>query len=139
MEIIKITPDKKRAKNILKMVLLLEKRITIQDPISMSALILTDYYEIIKELSTGIMYAEGYKTLSHKDLLGYVSKSLNKRESSIIDDLRVLRNRVSYDGFEIDPSYLERNEQDFRKIIIKLKEILDTKVRNGTGKTSSQG
>jgi hypothetical protein len=129
MEIIKIRPDKGRAKSILKMVDLLEKRIKLQDKKSMSALILVDYYEIIKEISTGIMHAEGFKTLSHKDLLEYVSRNLNQKEISILDDLRVLRNRISYDGFETDPSYLSRNEESFRKIIIKLKEILKEKVQ----------
>ncbi len=50
MDLIKITPDTEKAKNILKMISLLEERIQQQDKERMSALIITDYYEIIKEL-----------------------------------------------------------------------------------------
>ena len=39
MDLIKITPDKERAKSILKMVYLIEERIKIQDKNKMSALI----------------------------------------------------------------------------------------------------
>ena len=47
MDLIKITPNTERAKNILAMVSLLESRIKLQDPKTMSSLILADYYEKI--------------------------------------------------------------------------------------------
>ena len=59
MDLIKITPDKERIK--------------LQDRKRMTALILSDYYEIIKELSTALLLLDGYKTLSHKDLIDYVN------------------------------------------------------------------
>lgn len=74
MDLIKITPDKEKAKNFLKMIFLIEERIKIQDKEKMAALIIVDYYEIIKELITSILLAEGYKTLSHKDLMDYTQK-----------------------------------------------------------------
>jgi len=51
-ELIKVTPDKEKVKNILKMASLIEERITIQDKKKMTALIIADYYEIVKELIT---------------------------------------------------------------------------------------
>ncbi len=131
MEIIKITPDKQRAKSIFNMVILLEKRIQLQDSKTMSSLILFDYYEVVKELVTGILFADGYKTLSHKNLFEYLSanyKEFNSNELSLLDDLRILRNRIAYEGFNAPFSYLEMNEETFKIIIKKLKNLLEKKI-----------
>lgn len=132
MDLIKITSDKEKAKNILKMISLIEERIKIQDKIRLSALILSDYYEIIKELITAILLIDGYKTLSHKDLIDYLKKEyleFSSYEISVLDDLRVLRNRITYEGFFVEPSYLNRNESLFRIIIKKLKTLILTKLK----------
>jgi hypothetical protein len=42
--------------------------------------------------------------------------------------LRVLRNRVAYEGFFIDVSYLDRNEILFKEMINKLKKIISKKI-----------
>lgn len=98
----------------------------------MTALIIADYYEIIKELITAILLLDGYKTLSHKDLIDYLQKKYSEfstGEISVLDDLRILRNRVAYDGFFIEISYLDRNEILFKTIIQKLKILIDKKLR----------
>ncbi|MFH1823509.1 MAG: hypothetical protein ABH817_02230 [archaeon] len=129
MDLIKITPDKERAKSILKMVSLIENRIKIQDKKKMAALILVDYYEIIKELLTALLLIDGFKTLSHKDLINYFKKKYSKvQDSFILDNLRGLRNRVAYEGFFIDPSYLSRNENSFKSIIKILKDLINKKL-----------
>jgi len=131
MNLIKITPDKEKAKNILKMVSLLETRISKQDKRKMTALVITDYYEVIKELITAILLADGYKTLSHKDLIDYIQwkySEFSAYEISLLDALRILRNRVSYEGFFVDFSYLNRNEALFKKLIRKLKEVVIKKL-----------
>jgi len=132
MDLIKITPDKEKAINILKMNSLLKDRIKAQDKEKMSALIVADYYEIVKELITAVLLIDGYKTLSHKDLIDYLKekyKEFSSHEFSILDDLRVLRNRVAYDGFFIDFSYLKRNEGNFKIIINKLELLVERKLR----------
>ena len=132
MDLIKITPDKEKARNILKMVSLIEERIKEQNRIKMSALIIADYYEIIKELITAILLTDGYKTLSHKDLIDYIKEKyleFNTYEISVFDDLRILRNRVAYEGFFVEPSYLNRNEVNFKKIIHKLKSVIERKLK----------
>lgn len=131
MDLIKITPDKEKAKSIIKMVSLIEERIKSQEKSKMAALIIADYYEIIKELITAILLVDGYKTLSHKDLIDYIKgkyKEISSYEISIMDDLRVLRNRISYEGFFIEPSYLKRNEQPFILLISKLKKLIEEKL-----------
>ena len=133
MEIIKITPDKERAKSILKMTCLIEERIKIQNKEKMAALIITDYYEIIKELITAILLIDGYKILSHKDLIDYLKEKyfdkFNAYDVSVLDDLRILRNRIAYEGFFVEPSYLDRNKTVFTKIIKKLKELIENKLK----------
>ena len=132
MDKIKITPNKERAKSILRMASLLEKRIKSQDKETMAALIIADYYEIVKELITAILYIDGYKILGHRELINYLKLNydeFNGYEISILNDLRVLRNRVSYEGFSVDSSYLKRNEFRFKLIIRKLKKIIKSKLK----------
>ena len=82
----------------------------------MTALIISDYYEAIKELLTAVLLLDGYKTLSHKDLIDYIQRysEFNPSDLSILDDLRILRNRITYEGFFIEVSYLQRNESNFK-------------------------
>jgi len=132
MDLIKMTPDKEKARSILNMVNLIEERIKIQDKNKMSALIITDYYEIIKELITAILLIEGYKTLSHIELIRYIEnnrKEFTEEDISVLDNLRILRNRVTYEGFFINTSYLERNEISFKEMIKKLKNLISMKLK----------
>ncbi len=57
------------------MISLIEERIKLQNRKRMTALIISDYYEIIKELLTALLLLDGYKTLSHKDLIDYIEKN----------------------------------------------------------------
>ena len=73
---------------------------------------------------TAMLLIDGYKTLSHKDLIDYLKENYSastEHEISIVDDLRILRNRIVYDGFFIDNSYLIRNESLFKMIIDRLR------------------
>ncbi|MEK6940832.1 MAG: hypothetical protein AABW49_02945 [Nanoarchaeota archaeon] len=64
---IRIKPDKERAKSILNMISLIEERIKLQDPKKMAALIISDYYEIIKELITALLSAGVIRLLAIKN------------------------------------------------------------------------
>ncbi len=131
MDLIKVTPDKEKVNSILQMVVLIEERIKIQSPEKMSALIIADYYEIIKELTAAILLIDGYKTLSHKDLVAYLEEnisSLSTEEIYLIDQLRILRNRVAYEGFLINSSYLHKNEISYKQIINKLRQIIKQRI-----------
>ncbi len=131
MNLTKIMQDKERAKSILKMVKLIEERIKLQDKEKMAALILSDYYEIIKELLTALLLLDGYKTLSHKDLIDYVDqnyKKFTKYEISFMHDIRVMRNKIVYEGLFADTSYLKRNNFLIKKIIEKLKDLIKKKL-----------
>ncbi|MEK6906148.1 MAG: hypothetical protein AABW81_00845 [Nanoarchaeota archaeon] len=132
MDLIKIMPDSERVKSILKMVLLIEERIKYLYKDKFYPLILSDYYEIIKELITAILLCDGFKTLSHKDLIDYLKlnyKNVNNYEIDTIDKLRILRNRITYEGFEIESSHLKNNETIYIKIIKKLKSLINNKLK----------
>ena len=39
-----------------------------------STLVVEEYYEVIKEIATGIMCTEGWKTTSHELMIGYLAE-----------------------------------------------------------------
>ncbi len=94
--------------------------------------IIEEYYEIIKELITAIMYADGFKTLSHKSLILYLEKNyeqFNKGEIILIDELRKLRNNIVYYGQKVEEEFLINNKQSIERIIKKLTSILEDKLK----------
>jgi hypothetical protein len=130
-ELIRVTPDKEKAKSILKMVEMRLELLTTVDHDKFSSPIFADYYEVIKELITVILLLDGFKTLSHKTLIEYLQKNykeFSEYEIAFLDDIRIIRNKISYNGFFIKPDYLKRKKQDILKIIPKLKEIIKKKL-----------
>jgi hypothetical protein len=109
------------------MTALLEQRISLQDEKSMAALIIVDYYELIKELSTALALLDGWKTTSHKELMQFVKKEYCA--DPLLDDLRVLRNRIAYEGFHIDTDFLRRNKKHFIKIKLILRRIIEERLQ----------
>ncbi|MCK4589581.1 MAG: hypothetical protein KAT77_04000 [Nanoarchaeota archaeon] len=97
-----------------------------------TSLIVESYYEVIKELITGLMVIDGYKTTSHEALIIYLKKFYNEfdeYEINLTDELRKLRNKVSYEGYLIDESYLKRNQLEIKGIIKKLKDTINKKLK----------
>ena len=116
-DIIKISPDNKRAKALKEMAK--ERYSTIND-FKMPYRIIEEYYEIIKELLTAFMYKDGQKTLSHKSLIDFARKNikfLSTTEIELIDNLRVKRNNIVYYGEKISTEFLKYREQIIKKII----------------------
>ena len=131
-EISKVVKDKEKAKSLLKLVELREKNVKSLDKNEFITLIIEDYYEIIKELITAVMSVDGYKSLSHELLVGYLAKfykEFSMFEINIIDQLRRARNDIAYRGVMIRLEYLERNEKGILKIIQKLKNIVNIKIK----------
>ncbi|MBI5797855.1 hypothetical protein HZA98_03040 [Candidatus Woesearchaeota archaeon] len=44
------------------------------------------------------------------------------------EGLRIIRNKIAYDGFFIEKDYIERKMNDIQKIIYKLKENIKKKI-----------
>jgi len=131
MELIKIEPDKEKAKSLLKLALMRQNKIPQYDPEKESPLITEAYYEVCKEIITAILFCDGYKTFSHTDLIEYIKKykEFNEHETHIIDTLRKKRNQIVYYGTLEEISYAKRNEKNIKEIIRKLKSILEQKTK----------
>ena len=80
------------------------------------------------------MSVDGWKTVSHELLIGYLAefyRDFNQAEISLMDQLRVIRNGIAYRGVMINPEYIERNRENILSIIEKLKQVLQNKLNSG--------
>jgi len=104
------------------------------DMVKFTSNVTKEYYEIIRELMTLVLLLDGYKTFgegAHKRLIGYLEKNYNQFNSyeiSLINSLRITRNKISYDGFFIEETYIQRKLKDIWNIINKLEEIVKEKI-----------
>lgn len=130
-EVRRVKPDKEMARSILKMVKVRMKELETKDRKEFASLIVEDYYEIIKEAITALMAIDGYKTLSHEVLIGYLKEffpQFSDAEITLIDQVRQIRNKIAYKGFFVTPDFLERNEIRIKKIVLRLVQILERKL-----------
>jgi hypothetical protein len=132
--LIKITPNKEKAQSILKMVDTTIEMIKVIDAGKFSSNVTKEYYDVIRELLSVILLLDGYKTYgegAHKKLIEYIQsnyKEFNEYEISLIDDLRITRNKIAYDGFFVDKDYIDRKNNDIQEIISKLKKTVNEKL-----------
>src|SRR3989338_3838317 len=125
-EISKVVQDKEKARSLLRLVELREKDLAGKTE-EFSTLIVEGRYEIVKELITALMSADGYKSLSHKLLISYLKEfypDFSMGEIILLDQLRKIRNDIAYRGLMIKPDYLQRNVSEILEITTKLKKIL---------------
>jgi len=128
--LIKITPDLEKAKSILKMVKITLEMIQSLDTNKFTSNITKEYYEVIRELLGIILLLDGYKTYgegAHKRLIEYLEENyqqFNQDEIHLLNNLRITRNKIAYDGFFVEKNYLERRSSDIKDIIEKLKSII---------------
>jgi predicted nucleotidyltransferase len=85
-----------------------------------------NYYEVIKEFLVSLNLIKGLKTINenaHKELIELSSKNniINEQESRLIDDLRIKRNKLLYEGKSIESIYLTNNEDKILSAIKRLK------------------
>ncbi|MFH1310799.1 MAG: hypothetical protein ABIH65_00130 [Nanoarchaeota archaeon] len=76
--IIKVFPDKEKAKSILKMANSREQFLKDMEKIKIYSTIITEnYYEIIKELCIAVILTDGYKAIgenAHKELIDFMRR-----------------------------------------------------------------
>jgi len=134
--LIKITPNKEKAQSILKMVDTTIEMIKVIDVVKFSSNVTKEYYDVIRELLSVILLLDGYKTYgegAHKKLIEYIHshyKEFNEYEISLLDDLRIKRNKIAYNGFFVDKNYINRKIKDIQNIIKKLKKTIKEKLVN---------
>ena len=126
-EIFKISKNEIRSDSLIEMA---KERFSDIKKESKTYKIIEEYYEIIKELITALMYSDGFKTLSHKMLIFYLEKNyknFNKSEILLIDELRKLRNNIVYYGQKVEKEFLINNEEEIISIINKLFKLNNSK------------
>ena len=124
--ITKTSPDEERSSQMLKMA---DLRIRFWREVKSDDFIVLKvegYYDIIKELIFAHIYKNGYNCTNHLCLISYLKEKINDFDFEItkIDELRKVRNEISYRGFDISDDYLARNELEFKNIIRRLKEAI---------------
>ena len=135
--LVKVTPDKERAKSIMKMADTTLELVKTVDADRFSSNVLKDYYDVIRELLSITLLLDGLKTQgesAHKKLIEYVGRAytlFTEHELSLIDDLRIVRNKIAYDGFFVPSDYLPRNKKAIETVIDKLKRLVNEKLKAG--------
>lgn len=133
--LINVSPDKEKAKSILRMV---DKTLQLIDTIDIDifpAHVTKEYYDAIRELISIILLLDGLKSYgdrAHKRQIEYIRDhydEISAHDISIIDDLRVVRNRIAYDGFFVEESYIRPKISNLKKIISKLNTIISEKIK----------
>lgn len=122
------------ARSLLKMAEIRQEDNDRREPTDENAsLIVESYWEMMKQLSTGLLILEGYKSYSQECLIEFLKQKhdLKNSQAKKMNQIRRLRNDIDYRGKFLDKDYLERNEEKIENIIKnlkqKLKEELDTK------------
>jgi len=133
-ELIKITPNKEKAISILKMVNVTLEMINNINQEKFTSNLIKEYYDVVRELISIILLLDGYKTFgegAHKKLIDYLKqnyKEFKSHEISLIDNLRITRNKIAYDGFFVQQDYLKRNIKTIENVINKLKQLINKKL-----------
>ena len=124
-------PDPEQARALLKMAALRKRDVESKGD-EFCVLIVEGYYEILKELMTALLTVDGLKTTSHECLIAYVERhctGITGAEVHLLDQLRRMRNDISYRGVMVDPEYLERNRDRIRVLIGKLRCVVETRLQ----------
>ena len=125
---ITIKPDKAKAKSLKEMSVTTLKRLEETDMNKYPSNTLKDYYDIIKELMESLLYLKGVKMKgegAHYETIEYVCKEYNLNEASriFLQNMREYRNRIAYEGFSIQESYIRLNNKQIKQILKILLEL----------------
>jgi len=132
--IIEVKFDLEKAKSMLYLIENRESSVLALNFKKFPTIVMEIYYEIIKELSSVLILLDGFKSVgenAHKDLIDFLSNydAISEKERVFIHDLRIKRNKSSYEGKMIDKSYLENNQKKILEIIKKLKLLINKKLK----------
>lgn len=130
----KVNPDPEKAKSLVKMSKKIKNRIDETNLEKYPSQVMKDYYEILKQLMEAIASLDGVKTKgkgAHKRLIDWIAKKYNlpERDRQFLQQIRVYRNRISYEGLSIDVWYLKRNKGKLERFIRKFREIVKKRLR----------
>lgn len=133
--LVKITPNKEKAKSILRMAETTLNMIEHIDSGKFVSNVTKEYYDVIRELMTAVLFMDGYKVYgeeAHKRLIDYFKEKYSEFTQSelyTLDSLRITRNKIAYDGFFVTEDYLDRRKKEIWSILSKLKDILNKRLK----------
>jgi len=95
---------------------------------------LKDYYDIIKGLMEALLYLEGVKMKgesAHYETIEHVCEKYKLGEASreFLQGMRDYRNRISYEGFNVQPNYVKQNKKKINSIIESLLKLVNEKLK----------
>ena len=128
-QLIRITPNKARAASILRMVEPTLEMISTLDANRFPSHIVREYYEALRELISIRLLLDGYIVKgegAHKHMIHYLGEKnlLPLEDRKLIDELREIRNHISYDGFFVEAAYLQRKRLPILDVVTKLKKLI---------------
>ena len=127
---IKIKPDNQKPNSLKIMAEITMKRLLETELDKYPSNTLTDYYDIIHKLMESFSLSKGVKIKgegAHQELIEYVSKEIpfNEQTKRFLQQMRIYRNRIAYEGFNINENYIIENKKRILNIIGKLFEKLE--------------
>ena len=123
--IIKIKPDKEKAKALKTMADITLERLDKTDMEAYPSNTLVDYYDVIHKLMEALTLKEGIKIKgegAHKELIDFITQKHKLKEQTrlFLQQMRDYRNRISYEGFMINKNYITAHHEEIKDIIHKL-------------------
>ncbi len=133
--LLKTYPDKKKISSMLRMSKKTMEMIRTIDFKKFPSNVLKEYYDVMRELISVIMLIDGYKTYgegAHKKAVEYLGDNygnFSSQEIMLIDELRVKRNKISYDGFFVREEYVASRKAKMDAVIDKLVGVIEARTR----------
>ena len=120
--IARISPDKQKSDSLKKMAEITLERLKETDIERYPTNTLIDYYDVIHKLMEAFGLINGVKTRgegAHQELIDYIAKqyNLNEQTRRFLQQMRIYRNRISYEGFMIHKNYILLNQEKIKVII----------------------
>ena len=120
-----VTPDKQKASALKKMAEITLQRLESTDILKYPSNALTDYYDILHKLMEALGIRDGIKFSgegAHQELIAYTIEKyeLEGQASQLLEQMRVYRNRISYEGFMINKNYIVMNKDLLKNVIARL-------------------
>ena len=118
----KIKPDKQKSESLKKMAEITLERLNNTDIEKYPSNTILDYYDIVHKLMEAITLKEGIKIKgegAHQELIDYIAKNkmINEHMRQFLQKIRDYRNRISYEGFMVNKSYILLNKEIIRERI----------------------
>jgi len=121
----KIKIDKEKAKSLQIMANISLKRLNQTEKQKYPPNTVNDYYGIIHKLCESLSLINEIKFReegAHKELIDFIMQKYNfsYQNKLFLQEMRELRNRISYEGFQIHKNYIKLNQKQITEIIDRL-------------------